>query len=534
MKRIFKYTLMGLLSAMAFGCIKNDVPYPIVKLDILTFEADGLKSPATIDATAHTVAIELEETTDIRKVNVTSVTMTEGAESDVHFPGIFDLRRPLYVTLSLYQDFEWVITANQTIERYFRVEGQIGESVIDEVNHIATAYVPKDMDLNNITVTAVKLGPKEISSYSPDPLSFKSFEDTVHHTYVTYHGDIEQMWTLCVVPTDVEVEFNSADAWSKRIWLSASGRSGAALGFKYRESGSEEWIDVENVTIDGGSFSACVTDLQPLTSYDVVAFSGENFTEVRTITTDDAPALINGALEDWSFADKNYYPYAEGAAPYWATGNPGATTLGESFNLTTPTSDIRPGSTGERAARLQSMYPNMAGIGKFAAGNLFMGRFAGVSGTNGIVHFGRPSTVRPYALHGWVKYDQGMVDKLNKVPADTPDLKIGDPDQGSIYIAVGDWSAEEYGGDADSPVAIDTRDESTFFNPYGPNVIGYGCLQFTESTDGWIEFTIPMEYISTSRIPTHMVIVCSGSRWGDYFTGSTQSCMVVDDLELIY
>ena len=176
----------------------------------------------------------------------------------------------------------------------------------------------------------------------------------------------------------------------------------------------------------------------------------------------------------------------------------------------------------------------MAGLGKFAAGNIFLGRFAGVSGTNGIVHFGRPSTVRPAALHGWVKYDQGVIDKMGSAPTDTPDLKVGDLDQGSIYIAVGDWTAEQYGGDADSPIAIDTRDESTFFNPYGENVIGYGCLRFEESTDGWMEFTIPLDYISTSRIPTHLVIVCTGSRWGDYFTGSTQSRMVVDDLELIY
>ena len=30
------------------------------------------------------------------------------------------------------------------------------------------------------------------------------------------------------------------------------------------------------------------------------------------------------------------------------------------------------------------------------------------------------------------------------------------------------------------------------------------------------------------------MIVCSASRWGDYFTGSTKSEMWVDDFELIY
>ena len=531
---MYRYFLLAFVTLAALGCIKNDVPYPIVKLDILSFEVEGAKAPSTIDASAHTVHFELEETTDIRNVKVTSVTMTEGAESSVAFPGIFDFRQPLYVVLSMYQEFEWTITAAQNIERYFHVEGQIGESVIDPVSHIATAYVPMDADLDNVVINGVKLGPVDITTYEPDPMSFTSFNDTVHHVMVSYHNDIEQMWTLCVVPTEIEVAFDSVDAWSKRTWLHASGRSGSDLGFNYRKAGDEEWIPVDEITIDGGSFTACITNLEPLTEYEVVAFSGENFTEVVAVTTADAPALINGEMESWSFADKNHYPYAEGDAPYWGTGNPGATTLGESFNLTTPTSDVRPGTTGKHAANLQSMYPSMAGLGKFAAGNIFLGRFAGVSGTNGIVHFGRPSTVRPAALHGWVKYDQGVIDKMGSAPTDTPDLKVGDLDQGSIYIAVGDWTAEQYGGDADSPIAIDTRDESTFFNPYGENVIGYGCLRFEESTDGWMEFTIPLDYISTSRIPTHLVIVCTGSRWGAYFTGSTQSRMVVDDLELIY
>lgn len=534
MKSLYKYLLASLFTVVLAGCIENDIPRPIIKLDILSFEVEGAKSAPLIDPATHSVSFELEETTDIRNVHVGEVRMTEGATSDVEFPGVFDLRNPLYVTLSKFQDYEWTITAEQTIERYFRVEGQIGEAVIDEVSHIATAYVPMDKDLSDIVVTAAKFGPEGITSYSPDPLSFTSFEDTVHHVVVSYHGDIEQMWTLCVVPTEVEVEFNYVDAWAKRIWLSASGRSGSDLGFMYREAGSEEWITVEDVAVDGGNFTACVKDLMPLTTYEVVAYSGENLTNAVTVTTEDLFLLLNGGMEDWSFADKSYFPYAEGATPFWGTGNPGATTLGEAFNLTTPTTDTRPGTLGEKAADLQSMFPSMAGIGKFAAGNLFLGRFAGTFGTNGVVHFGRPSTARPVALHCWVKYEQGMVDKIGKVPSDTPNLKIGDPDQGSVYIAVGDWTAEEYGGDADSPIAIDTRDENTFFNPHGKNVIGYGGVVFNESTDGWTELTIPVEYVSTSRKPTHIVVVFSGSRWGDYFTGSTHSHMVVDDVELIY
>ena len=44
----------------------------------------------------------------------------------------------------------------------------------------------------------------------------------------------------------------------------------------------------------------------------------------------------------------------------------------------------------------------------------------------------------------------------------------------------------------------------------------------------------PLKYVATDRKPTHIVVVCSASRWGDYFIGSTSSVLVVDDLELIY
>lgn len=532
MRRVYKYMLAALVAVAVSGCIENDIPYPVIKLDILSFEAEGLKSPAVINTTEQRVSLELLETTDPRRVSVTGVSVSEGAQSDVSFPGLFDLRAPLYVTLSMYQEYEWVVTATQHIERYFHVEGQIGDSEIDVVNHIATAYVPMDTDMNNIKVTAIKLGPEEVTSYTPDPFSFTSYENTVHNVTVSYYGDIEEMWTLRVIPTEVEVEFTAVDAWAKRIWVYAMGRSDADLGFKYRPTGTEEWLPVNEITIDGGNFSACIEGLEPLTSYDVVAYSGENFTNVETVTTEDTFMLLNAGFEDWSVYDGCYYPYAEGATPFWGTGNDGAKIA--STTLTEPIEDVRPGSTGRYAASLQSKKAAVMGIGKFAAGNLFVGAFGGLNGMDGLVHFGRPCTARPVALRGWVKYNCGAIDEIGRVPSSRPDIKKGEHDEGQIFIAVGDWTAAEYGGTDECPVEINTKDESTFFNRFGPNVIGSGELLFDSSTDGWVEFTVPLEYFSTSRIPTHIIVVFTSSRYGDYFTGSTGSSMRVDDIELVY
>ena len=43
-----------------------------------------------------------------------------------------------------------------------------------------------------------------------------------------------------------------------------------------------------------------------------------------------------------------------------------------------------------------------------------------------------------------------------------------------------------------------------------------------------------LDYTTTNVAPTHLIVVCSASRYGDYFTGSSDSEMWVDDFELIY
>ena len=49
------------------------------------------------------------------------------------------------------------------------------------------------------------------------------------------------------------------------------------------------------------------------------------------------------------------------------------------------------------------------------------------------------------------------------------------------------------------------------------------------------QITIPIDYRGvTDRRPTHIIVVCSASRLGDYFTGSTQSTLWVDGMQLEY
>ncbi|MCD8261594.1 MAG: PCMD domain-containing protein, partial [Bacteroides sp.] len=58
----------------------------------------------------------------------------------------------------------------------------------------------------------------------------------------------------------------------------------------------------------------------------------------------------------------------------------------------------------------------------------------------------------------------------------------------------------------------------------------------SESTSGdaFNSFDILLDYKSLDRIPTHIIVVCTASKYGDFFTGSTSSILWLDDFELIY
>jgi hypothetical protein len=55
-----------------------------------------------------------------------------------------------------------------------------------------------------------------------------------------------------------------------------------------------------------------------------------------------------------------------------------------------------------------------------------------------------------------------------------------------------------------------------------------------KTTSEWVEYTIPLNYHDMDAIPTHIVISCAASRYGDYFTGCSSSKLWIDAVELIY
>lgn len=541
--------LAAVISAMALcsGCIENDIPYPVVECRIESIAAKGLAGEPAIDHVSATVTLPLLETTDIRNVEITDVTLTDKARASVDIVGSHDLTAPMPVVLSLYADYEWHITAEQTIPRYFTVEGQVGatEWDIDQrtakvyVGYRGTAPLEPSMHPSAVRVNTLKLGPEGITNMKIAAEDIDDFDrrdpdrpwnfETYRRVEVTYHGRTEE-WNLYVDYTDMKVDIRRADGWVRTAWLYGEGLSGTDMGFRYRRAGSDEWTTVPaaDIKVDGGSFSAQVKGLEPATDYEAVAYSDNDDSAVMAFRTEPELPLPNADFETWSTSGNIICPYVSDEI-FWDTGNPGSTTLGPEYNITTSVSDTRPGSSGTRAARLASRYV----VVKFAAGNIFVGRYAKTEGTNGRINFGRPFTSHPTALRGWAKFVNGNVNRIGKQPQDRT-LTNEDPDEGMIYIALGTWDYQKYGGTPESPVQVYSADESTFFNKNAEAVIGYGEKVFVRPTDGWEQFEIPIVYKSTDTAPTHIIIVCSASRWGDYFTGSDQNIMWLDDFELVW
>lgn len=552
-----KKRLIYLISALfAFtGCITNDLPYPVVVPNVVSVEVEGAGN-VEIDNAKRVITVHLQEYVNPRKVNVKSIEVdSEIAEFSSALIGVHDLSSPYRFSIRTYDDYEWTLTAVKNIDRYFTVEGQIGSSVIDEANCRAVATVGKDTDITDIKVTSLKLGPEGLSDYSKDMSSLKDFThgQTVDVTFF----DETQTWNLFVEVTDVSVDIVKVNSWARKAYVTCAGTAGQENGVQYRKLGTLKWTPVsqEDITSEGGTFTAQINGLDPDTAYEVYAYSGEDATDVWEFTTEPATMIPNGSFEYASkVAGKDYYKFydpscgvSDGMYMFWGSGNgEGSEGVNGSANLgiviTYIDTEIK--VDGRQSVRAQTS--QMAGM--LAAGNLFTGQFAGLVGTSGgMVNFGRPWTTRPSALKIYCRYQTGKMDIIKGAPAGVT-LTKDDYDMAEIKFAVGDWDYRKYGGSKSSPVHINTTDAGTFvdFNT-DPSTIANGNLiihhdgyvlngeaKVSASTGEWVEYTIPLNYRDMERMPTHIIVSCAASRFGDYFTGCSSSKLWIDAVELIY
>ncbi len=518
--KFLRLAAVTILTAMLCSCIHNDIPYARIQANFLTLEAYGQDAGTMIDSATRTATITLPEEIDISAVRITGYSITPGA-TVVDNPLLepIDLSNPLPVTLRLYQDWQWRIVGNQTIERYFEVVGQMGETVIDVPGRRVVVYVRESTDLSSIEIVRAKLGPVG-AEYSPSLAPGAKFNATKPFMVNVEQYGKKYSWTIFVETVAVSVRTMSVDAWTCVAWVNGQAEAGRDNGVEYRLASSTEWVRLpaSAVVQTGGSFTGRIDHLSPQTVYVARTYSDSDLGDEIEFTTGAAVQPPNADFDQWWLDGKIWCPWAENGEPYWGTGNKGATTLGSSNSV--PTDDT-PSGTGW-AAMLETRFVGIGIVGKLAAGNLFAGSYVRTVGTNGVLSFGRPFTERPTKMQGMFKYNCVNIDKSSTEMS----YLMGRPDTCIVWVALID-SPEPF------EIRTDPKDRQ-LFDPNGDYVVAYGSMQKGETVGQWTPFEFELKYNSTSRKPTYILITCSASKYGDYFTGGNGSVLCLDDFKLIY
>lgn len=304
------------------------------------------------------------------------------------------------------------------------------------------------------------------------------------------------------------------------------------VGFNYREKGTADWTFVAG-TNNGTTLTATVDNLKFGTTYEYCAVAGGYTSPAKELTTLTPPQLPNASFEQTStHSDRALMFSADPNDFYWDSGNHGSQKM--SKNVTEVTTKYF--HSGKQGLCLHSQYVGLGSLGKFAAGNIFVGKYLATEGMDGVLGWGRPFNcpIRPKALKVWARYEP-----VNITHDDTsalPSVSKGDPDNGIVYIALVTDQTMSYKNENWPQVVKTKSSERQLFDPSGSNVVAYGEHVFTSATteSGLVEITIPLNDVNPNLTVSNIIIVASASRYGDYFVGGNGSLLYLDDFELVY
>lgn len=541
--------MLALTASILTSCaIENDIPYPIIEASIESMTVEGQRgadqntfTAATINKSARTVTLYVNDGVDISRLQILSLKTTTGAELVVDDPNVCEdyskfptsgfasldsiplssntrvnFSQPVTFTLRTYQDYQWKVTVNQIIQRDIDVEN-MRSYVIDADTRTVIIYVDPTTDLTNLTVKKLNLG-GEYGRVTPDPTLQKDYSKPSTFNVSCSWEEYSYEWTVYVYPDSNESGSGSAEAFAMTTRATVTGnvQSGKTPTVEYRKESETSWSSVPpaNVSTSGNTFSATLTGLSASTTYKYrISVDGSAGSE-QTFTTAAATPLENGAMEEWSQDGKQWNPWAAGNDAFWGTGNPGAAAF--IGNLTTPTDE----SVKGQAALLETKNA----IIKLGAGNIFTGDFA-LDGLNGLLHFGRPFSAFPTSLRLNYKYTSATIDMIGDNVGDLASLK-GQPDMFQIYIALSDKS-EPY------EIRNDPKNRQ-LFDPEDDGIIAYGEYTSSETVSTYKQLEIPLEYRATNRTPKYIIVVASSSKYGDYYIGGVGSKLWLDEMELVY
>lgn len=232
-----------------------------------------------------------------------------------------------------------------------------------------------------------------------------------------------------------------------------------------------------------------------------------------------AQQLYNMGFDIWSKQGVSWNPFPKDAPDsqrVWDTANRGIRFF--RINVAEPEyKHVAVSGPGKAAAKLTSR--NL--LWGFVTGNLYVGRFVRVVNFAGVeMYNGAPFSGRPKSLSGYYHYLPGSIDNVGK---EYPSLK-GKTDSGRIEVSLYGWSAPQHVVSNDGPTPDPEKD---------PALIGRAVLKLDKATDGYVHFEIPIHYRSGAT-PTYVGINVLSSALGEYFTGSSETVLYVDELEFKY
>ena len=338
-----------------------------------------------------------------------------------------------------------------------------------------------------------------------------SVDQTIHQYEVTVKVPTKQE-SADMVTGDIRNDISKV--WGQFAYLSGAcnlEEITSPVQFRYKKKADSEWTTVEAVQEEGTkNYSAKVAPLDFGTQYEYYILCGDKAGETCTFTTESYVEIPNLNFDTWSQNGKNWYPNADASNSYWATGNEGVTTVGNSNSVPVEGSDARNGKAG----KLETVTVALVG---YAAGNLLIGNYStNFNNMAASVQFGRSyNGARPVKLTGYYKYTPGTsMNKNGKIPSDRT-LTV---DECDIYVKL--WS-----GDA---------------------VIAESHFVTNQTVSEYTQFELPIEYTDMTKRPDKITIVATSSRYGGEFEGSSMfntkvvgqvaagSTLWVDDFELSY
>lgn len=366
------------------------------------------------------------------------------------------------------------------------------------------------------------------------------FAEGEHTVTITVHDANNLTGVAHVTFTSAKMQLEQLPAASPAVWADRVTLTATILNpdvtnaaIEWRRLGSQQWNRATPSAAPaaraeaGTTITATVTGLTAGTTYEYRAVCDGYESKPYTFSTEAATQLPNAGFEEWDTSSKAHLVYASGGTMFWDSGNHGSSTM--NTNVTTRAEDKK--HSGSYSAKLESQFVGVGIIGKFAAGNLFVGKYLATNGTNGVLGWGRPFTSRPKALRGYVHYTPAKIEYAdNDAPAE---YVKGEMDRGIIYIAIVDNTKTSY--KAESWPCIVNTETKELFDKNDANVIAYGEKVFEGATAGsdMVPFEITLDYRTEDVKACNIILTISASKGGDYFAGG-HSVMYVDDLELVY